>query len=65
MMVQAAVIQIDGSDNAFSVITDEHLRMNEARGVLIQLYTGVKQGTVMRLSQRIGEAVFLPLMFTP
>lgn len=65
MMVQAAVIQIDGSDNAFSVITDEHLRVNKARGIFIQLYAGIQQSSVMGLGQRIGKAVFLPLIITP
>ena len=55
MVVQAAVVQIDGAHHGFSVVADEDLAVYEAGAVLVELHTGAKQRGVMRLGQRIGH----------
>lgn len=51
VVVQAAVVQIDRADGRLAVIADEDLRVNEARLVLINLYTVFKQPAVVRVAQ--------------
>ena len=55
MVVQAAVVQIDRADGRLAVIADEDLRVNEARLVLINLYTVFKQPAVIRVRKREGD----------
>ena len=55
MMVQAAVIQIDGSHHSFSVVADKNLGMNKTRRVFIDSDTGFQQGFIMGLCQCIGN----------
>ena len=54
MMIEAAIVQINGADDCFSVIADKYLCMHEAGRIFIELYAGSRQPFVMRLCQRIG-----------
>ena len=55
MVIKAAVIQIDCTDDRLSVITDKGLGMDETRRVLIQPDSRIQQPSIVRLCQRIGQ----------
>ena len=47
MVVQAAVVQIDGAHHRLPAVADKHLGMDKARGVLAYPDAGVQQRGVM------------------
>ena len=55
VVVQAAVIQIDGAHDRLLPVHDHHLGVGEAGGPLADLHTGGQQRQVMRFSQRISK----------
>ena len=56
-MVEAAIIQVDGSYHSLAVVGHEYLRMHESGGVLVDLHPGIQQFRVGVLRERIGEAL--------
>lgn len=55
VVVQAAVIQIDGAHDRLLPVHDHHLGVGEAGHPLADLYTRGQQWQVMGLSQRISK----------
>ena len=55
MEVQAAVIQIDGTDHGLAVIAEKNFCMDEAGRVFVDLYTGGKQLPVVAFGQEKGR----------
>ena len=55
VMVQAAVVQIDGTHHRFPVIHHEHLCMDKAGAPLADLHTRIQQGRIVALCQCVGE----------
>ena len=55
MMVQAAVIQIDGAHYRLPVIAEKHLGMDKSWGVFIDLYTRFYQLGIVAFCQREGN----------
>ena len=55
MVVQAAVIQIDGAHDRLLPVHDHHLGVGEAGGPLADFHTGGQQRQVMGLGQSIDK----------
>lgn len=51
MMIQAAVVQVDGAHNPLPVIADKQLRVDKAGDVLVDFYAGIQQGGIVGLGQ--------------
>ena len=54
-MVQAPVIQIDGTNHRLHVVADEDLGVDKARRILVQLYPCRRQVLIVGFRQRIGR----------
>ena len=55
MMVQTAVIQIDGTHHRLLIIADKHLGMDKAGGVFIKLHTCPDQRLIVCFGQCISN----------
>ena len=55
VVVQAAVVQIDGAHDRLLPVHDHHLGVGEAGDPLADFHTGGQQRQVMGLSQRISK----------
>ena len=55
VMVQAAVVQIDGAHHRFPAIHHEHLCMDKTRAPLADLHARIQQGRIVALCQCVGE----------
>ena len=55
MMVQTAVIQIDGAHHAADVVADKDLAVNKARRVLVNLHARFQQGAVVGFRQGVRD----------
>ena len=51
MMIEAAIIQIDGADNSFPIITYKNFCMHKARRIFINSYSRREQRSVMGFCQ--------------
>ena len=48
MVIQAAVVEVDGADRGLAVIADKDLGVDEARGILVNLDARIDQELVPR-----------------
>ena len=54
VVIQAPVIQIDGTNHRLYVIAGEDLGVDKARRILVQLHSRRRQVLIVRFCQRIG-----------
>ena len=55
MVVQTAVVQVDGAHNGFPVVAAEHLCVDKAGRIFIDFHARPDQGCVMGLGQGVGR----------
>ena len=57
VVVETAVIQVDGPHNRLPAVADKDLRVDKAGGVLVNLHPGFQQRGVVGLCQGVGRGL--------